>query len=346
MATPIQWVQNPDGSPGETWNPTRGCSLESPGCTNCYAMRTAWRFNGPGLAYEGLTRRRVSLGPVWTGELREIVEKLGEPLGWSKPTDCFVNSMSDLFHPGVSDRFIAAIFGVMAACPLVTFKILTKRSARMRAWVEAFRTAEWGGSVRRLGEVAVEVGGFTGRQRKRLLNLPTDRWPLENVIGGVSVEAQKWADLRVVDLLQTDFARRMLSLEPQLDDVQLWALGDGSWHDAEGADRYDALRGFSWWGDGGRGIGGGPRLDWVVLGGESGPGARAFDVAWARHTAASCLDAKVALFVKQWGAKPYDSARPGHVIALRDDHGGDMEEWDVEELRVRQPCPPLVRLAA
>src|SRR4051812_34405209 len=101
--TSIEWTQGPDGSPGKTWNPIRGCSRVSHGCTNCYAMHIAARFSGPGHPYEGLAKR----GPVnWTGAIRLVPEKLGEPLTWRKPCRVFVNSMSDLFHEDVPDEFI------------------------------------------------------------------------------------------------------------------------------------------------------------------------------------------------------------------------------------------------
>jgi protein gp37 len=372
MTTPIQWVQNEDGSQGRTWNPLRGCSLESAGCTHCYAMRTAFRFNGPGKAFEGLTRARASLGPVWTGDLRTQPEMLVDPMTWSKPTTVFVNSMSDLFHPDVPDEFIAAVFGIMAACPQHTFQVLTKRSARMRAWFAAYATAWWGKHPATLAEMAAHQGKIGGKHG-RSLNLKDLAWPLDNVILGVSAESQEYAAVRVTDLLQTPAVRRFVSLEPLLGEVRLRALSDGSWYDREGADYYDALRGAAYWSDGSHGLGGGPRLDWVIVGGESGPGARSFDLAWARVIVEECASAGVACFVKQMGARPMDSARlevlnergcvayvrdaddpdgmlaearsmgrgvQPHRLRFRDGHGGDPSEWP-EALRVRQGAPRM-----
>lgn len=374
MTTPIQWVRNEDGSQGRTWNPLRGCSLESAGCTHCYAMRTAFRFNGPGKAFEGLTRARVSLGPVWTGEVRPQPDMLGDPLTWATPTTVFANSMSDLFHPDVPDEFIAAVFGIMAASHWHTFQTLTKRSARMRAWFAAYPTAWWGGSTARLIEVALHLAtGLSGSQRRRLEAARADppTWPLDNVILGVSAESQEYANARVTDLLQTPSVRRFVSLEPLLGEVRLRALSDGSWYDREGADHYDALRGAAYWSDGSHGLGGGPRLDWVIVGGESGPGARSFDLAWARVLVEECASAGVACFVKQMGARPLDSSRlevlnaqggvayvrdahdpdgllaearalgrgvQPHRLRFRNGHGGDPSEWP-EALRVRQGAP-------
>lgn len=97
--TKIQWTD-------ATWNPLRGCSRVSDGCRNCYAESVAHRFSGPGLPYERLTRV-VNGRPAWTGEARLVPEMLDQPLRWSRPRRIFVNSMSGLFHGGVSGEFIA-----------------------------------------------------------------------------------------------------------------------------------------------------------------------------------------------------------------------------------------------
>lgn len=126
--TDIQWATH-------VWNCVRGCSRVSAGCGDatgggCYAERQAHRFSGTGLPYEGLTRLTKD-GPRWIGEVRFIPEKLADPLHWRKPARIFVNSMSDLFHDGISVTQIAQIFAVMAACPQHTFMVLTKRPKRM-----------------------------------------------------------------------------------------------------------------------------------------------------------------------------------------------------------------------
>jgi protein gp37 len=91
--TKIEWAT-------KTWNPLRGCSKVSEGCRNCYAIRQAHRFSGPGKPYEGLTER-MAAGVNWTGKIRLVPEALDEPLRWRRPERVFVNSMSDLFHPTV-----------------------------------------------------------------------------------------------------------------------------------------------------------------------------------------------------------------------------------------------------
>src|SRR5690606_6198863 len=116
-----------------TWNPIVGCSIVSPGCTNCYAMQMAARIErmNPRLEhYKGLTKR-VNGKAVWTGTLALAPGKtLLEPLRTKKPTMWFVNSMSDLFHEDVPDEWIDRVFAVMALTPQHTYQVLTKRSAR------------------------------------------------------------------------------------------------------------------------------------------------------------------------------------------------------------------------
>lgn len=110
-----------------TWNPIRGCTRVSEGCTNCYAETVAARFSGPGQPYDELakmvTRPDGRHEARWTGEVRLIETHLDDPLRWRKPRMVFVNSMSDLFHEKVPDEWIDRIFAVMALAPQHTFQI-------------------------------------------------------------------------------------------------------------------------------------------------------------------------------------------------------------------------------
>lgn len=268
--TSIEWTE-------KTWNPVRGCSVVSAGCTNCYAMRTAHRFSGPGGKYEGLTRARKNLGPVWTGEVRFVPEKLEEPLRWRKPARVFVNSMSDLFHEGVTDEQIAAVFGVMASCPQHTFQVLTKRPERARrwfAWIEEqieIDGSAWTACLRetvchfaepalieRITEDGIARDGAPG----------AEPWPLPNVWLGVSVEDRKYGVPRIAHLRETPAAVRFLSIEPLLEDIgELDLTG----------------------------------ISWCIVGGESGAGARPMQVEWARSIRDQCAAAGVVFFFKQWG---------------------------------------------
>lgn len=261
--TGIEWTD-------ATWNPLRGCRRVSEGCRNCYAERVAARFSGPGQPYEGLAKMTAS-GPRWTGAIRLLPELLDQPLRWKKPRMIFVNSMSDLFHEDVPFEFVARVFAVMAMAHWHTFQVLTKRPARM---------LEFMGTLREGGVLDVP------REPDEML------WgsyllPLPNVWLGVSVEDQATADERIPLLLRTPAAVRWLSCEPLLGPVDL---------DGPGIDDLHAL------GCGNPGCSCGDRgVDWVVVGGESGPGARPMHPDWARSLRDQCTASGVAYFFKQWG---------------------------------------------
>ena len=221
-------------------------------------------------------------------------ERLEQPLHWKRPRRIFVNSMSDLFHDEVSTAFIAAVFDVMRQTPQHTYQILTKRHARMRSLA---RTAAFG-----------------------------EGWPLPNVWLGVSVEDQKWADIRVPALLETPAAVRFVSAEPLLGPVDLTWLGG-----------MDALQ-QDWFGSAAGGTGAPhPLLDWVIAGGESGPGARPCDLAWLRSLGRQCAEADVPFFCKQFGTVLGRQIGAGRK-------GGDWDAWP-EDLRVRQ-FPRITEAAA
>ena len=128
--TSIEWTD-------ATWNPVAGCTIVSPGCTNCYAMRMAARLEAMGTEkYVGLTRRSGGRA-VWTGKVKLDRKALAAPLGWRKPKMVFVNSMSDLFHEKVSAEFVTQVWEVMAQAHWHTYQILTKRPDRMAALCES-----------------------------------------------------------------------------------------------------------------------------------------------------------------------------------------------------------------
>ncbi len=157
-----------------TWNPVTGCTKISPGCKNCYAETFAERFRGvPGHPYtQGF-------------DLRLWPERLDAPLRWKRPRMIFVNSMSDLFHEGVSDAYIARVFRVMAEARQHTFQVLTKRAERLANWHRANRAAWW----------------------------------LPNVWIGVSVEDRKFGLPRLAHLRRVRATVRFLSVEPLLEDL-------------------------------------------------------------------------------------------------------------------------------
>lgn len=266
--TSIEWTRGADGSPGSTWNPITGCTKVSPGCDNCYAEALAERFRGtPGHFYEdGFD---VVLRP----------NKLDQPIRWRKPRRIFVNSMSDLFHDQVPDTYIAKVWAVMALAPGHQFQILTKRHARLRAllnnrgWRRMCETA-----YAEMNHQAFEAGALSRSRFEQ----NRDKWwsdfhkPLKNVWIGVSVEDQRWADIRIPALLETPAAVRFLSMEPLLGQVDLTAAA-ATW---------------------GQPLGG---IDWVIVGGESGRNARPMHPDWARSLRDQCVTAGVPFFMKQWG---------------------------------------------
>lgn len=219
-------------------------------------------------------------------------ERLNKPLHWRQPRRMFVNSLADLFHDAIPDGFIADVFAVMARTQQHTYQLLTKRHARMRSLLssETFRDAV-------TSRLQVGEPGFL----TELL-----AWPLPNVWLGVSVETQQWADTRIPALLDTPAAIRWISAEPLLGPVR---LADG-W-----LTQLRAVR---------------PGLDWVVVGGESGPGARPMHPDWARDLRDQCTAAGVPYFFKQWGEwRPLLAGEPpyevGRTACLSDD--GTVEPW-------------------
>jgi protein gp37 len=259
-----------------TWSPVRGCSIVSKGCTNCYAMRQGHRFNYAGGPYEGLTKLTKG-GPVWSGEIRLVPELLDAPLHWKRPRRIFVNSMSDLFHERVSDEYITSVWRTMADAQQHIFQILTKRPQRMLDYLLP----------------SLSIGGIIAA-------------PLPNVWLGVSVEDQATADERIPLLLQAPAAVRFISAEPLLGAISLGAVGNGPW--------WNTLTGC--------GDRAGPQglehmeqvkpLNWIIVGGESGHGARPMHPDWARSLRDQCAAARVPFFFKQWGNwMPTRSIIPG-----------------------------------
>jgi protein gp37 len=238
--------------------------------------------------------------------LQLMADRLDAPLRWRKPRRIFVNSVSDLFHEDVPDAFIDRVFAVMSRSERHTFQILTKRPERMRAYLS---------DPDRFCSV---LDAWT-RLPRRANRHTIERWPLPNVWLGTSVENQHFADERIPLLLQTPAAVRFLSLEPLLEQVD--------------------LTNYLWTIPGARLNG----LHWLIVGGESGPGARPFDVAWARWTIAQGRSAGVPVFVKQLGANVASSEVASSELApfisrakpLKDRKGGDPSEWP-EDLRIRQ----------
>jgi protein gp37 len=257
-------------------------------------MRFAGRFSKPGERYHGLVTIGKNKRAIWTGEGRLDSGKLAKPLHWKKPRRIFVNSMSDLFYEEFTNEQIAAVFGVMAACPRHTFQVLTKRARRMREWfqwVSEYGTAR---ALRRCGNAAEGHGAPIYkplRKGRSPWNDATTTWPPPNIWLGVSVENQEAADERIPYLVATPAAVRFLSCEPLLDSLDLRHVQH------ERTFEVDALtgdHGFT------RPLAGrGPGIDWVIAGCESGPGARPCQVDWLRSLRDQCRTTGVRFFLKQ-----------------------------------------------
>ena len=274
-----------------SWNPVTGCTKVSPGCDHCYAETFAERWRGtPGHHFEN--GFDVQLRP----------ERLDQPLRWKKPRRIFVNSMSDLFHKDVPDLFITQVFDVMEQAKHHTFQVLTKRHARMRAFVQGRMDArrEYAEKFDLCPTEAMRNSPAAQWARKRAVTPPGNIWL------GVSVENQKWADIRIPALLDTPAAVRWISAEPLLGPVDLcgpivnghrpkltyWLTGRPGWGNEHTTDTGLTMTSPVT----------GPRIDWVVCGGESGPGARPMHPDWARSLRDQCVSAGVAFHFKQWGA--------------------------------------------
>jgi protein gp37 len=292
--TNIGWCAGDDGTPGKTWNPTRGCSRVSPGCGGaagmggCYAEKMAYRFSGKGRPYEGLVRL-TKQGPRWTGKVRLVEEMLDLPFRWRRPTRIFVDSMSDLFHAKLADAEIDRVFAVMLLAPQHTFMTLTKRPDRMLGYLTAPDLYD---------RVLVAASEFR-RVRPSLMNVPISNptnFPARWIWWGTSVENQACADARLPALLRVPAAVRFVSAEPLLGPVDLSAFLPPRGPAVAG--RPDQAL-----------------LSWIIAGGESGPGARPCDKSWLTSLRDQCVAAQVPYFLKQLGGYPN---KRGHDEAVLD----------------------------
>lgn len=193
-------------------------------------------------------------------------DKLSDPDKWKKPARIFVCSMADLFHNDVPVHFLEAVFNIMLQSDRHTFLLLTKRPERMKWFIDGFETRK---------------------------NTP---WPAGNIWLGVTAENQEQADKRIPLLLQTPAAVRFVSVEPMLGPVDLTNIKDKdgdtfnvldrcAYATATDGEYHDIPNG----------------LDWVICGGENGPGARPMHPDWARSLRDQCQAAGVPFFFKGWG---------------------------------------------
>jgi protein gp37 len=199
--------------------------------------------------------------------------RLDQPLRWKKPRRIFVCSMGDLFHEDVSEEWIDKVIGTMYLAPQHTFMVLTKRPERMLRYMKPD-------------------------------NYDTRTWPIKNLWLGVTAENQEMADLRIPILLQTPAAKRFVSVEPMLGPVYLRPFLPHEFnrepHCPWCEDCIPNRGDWDGWKETREGKHG-PFLDWVICGGESGPGARPMHPDWPRSLRDQCQAAGVPFFFKQWG---------------------------------------------
>ena len=254
--TAIEWTD-------ATWQPITGCTVVSPGCTHCYAMRLAGTRLKDHPSRKGLTKDGPN-GPVWTGEVRLNEQWLDQPLRWRKPRRIFVCAHGDLFHESVPDEWIDRVFAVMALAREHTFQVLTKRPERAREYLAQVAAER---DMQRWANAAVELANDPCACHA----IEDADWPLSNVWLGTSIEGPAYWP-RAVRLKETPAAVRFLSIEPLIEGLgtHVRIVDD---------------------------------MDWVIVGGESGPNARPMEPEWAREIRDQCRRASVPFFMKQMAKK-------------------------------------------
>jgi len=284
--TKIEWTD-------ATWNPITGCTKVSDGCKHCYAERVWKRLAGnPHCEYFKRPFTDVQCHPV----------RLGQPLRWKKPRMIFVNSMSDLFHESIPFEYIASVFAIMGVTTRHTYQVLTKRPERMLEffeWIDDCGGIFPGDEIWEYWPEHVKWKGYDNCG---------PGYPFENVWLGVSVEDQKTANERIPLLLQTPAAVRWLSIEPMLGAIDLRIPLNLMWLVTT---PFSARTGYV-----GKSTSGWrpsyriddpdetpipPDINWVVVGGESGPKARPMHPDWVRSVRDQCQAAGVPFFFKQHG---------------------------------------------
>lgn len=320
-ASTISWLARPGTRPA-TWNPIRArnvatgkvgwhCEPVHDGCAGCYAeaQNAAGFRGGTGLAYKPGHRQN--------GDVEIFLDEktLLQPLGWTAPRTIFVCSMTDLYGSWVPDAWLDRIKAVEAATPQHTWIELTKRPERMLAYL-ADRAWYARAAYRLAGLAGASPGAW--RTAGLLTRLQAAGEPLANVWGGASCSTQRDADRFLPIVLATPLAIRIASLEPLLGPIE--------------ASRHLG------------GLAGCPGIDWAIIGGESGSGARESILDDHRSLIGQCRAAGTAVFEKQLGRFPVEN---GGRLKLRDRKGEDPAEWP-EDLRVRgwPESPTAARRAA
>lgn len=303
----IQWTD-------DTHNFWRGCAKVSPGCKNCYAEQLVTNRLG-GEWGKGAPRIRAKdfEAPLRWNKKPFICNGCGDATAQHECCSCgeapshrrrvFSLSLGDWLDREVPIAWRRDLLRVVWQCQNLDFLLLTKR---IDWWKECLMDV--------IGSMT-DGEGSDGEFWQWMVNWAGGEPPL-NIWLGTSVENQAMADERIPILLEIPAKARFVSYEPALDQVSFFNI----------ANLGNCL--------------GDDMISWIIVGGESGPNARPFNVEWARSTVQQCKAAAVACFVKQMGGKPVNDGNKfksiEHCVShLKDPKGGDMAEWP-EDLRVRE----------
>jgi protein gp37 len=314
----------------EVLNVLHGCGNCSPGCDNCWGLRMTHRLrhaHPKDPRFQGILNERPDSSLLgYTGRITFDEAALMKPLHWRKPRVIFLNSMSDTCHPGVTDEQRDRMFAMMALTPQHTWLVVTKRVKEM---VSYFR----GLHLRADGYCWKEPGYLNDLARK--LVSPEERltswhrllltrrhaehglpWPLEHVYLLGTVCNQSEADEKLPHLAELAAAgwNTVVNIEPMLGPVDLSRFAPFSFERVSRAEseaiRKSMLEDF-YRRDSVNAAISRSRVRGLILGGESGPGARPMELEWAHSIVGQCIEAGVDVYVKQLGSaagKRHDDA--------------------------------------
>lgn len=278
----IGWTQ-------QTWNPIIGCSKVSPGCDHCYAEHMAARLAGMGRTQYQAVTYLDQLGSVrWNGQTRLVESALEKPLHWKAPRRIFFCSMSDVFHTNTPGAWIDRVLGMVRITPRHTYQVLTKRAGHMRHY---FADLAAGAA----GVPRPYTDGITYNAAALAYIYQTGRC-LPNLWLGVTAEDQERADERIPNLLATRAAVRFVSIEPMLEAVDLTPWLHANAHNGHRT------------------------LDWVIVGGETGPGARYMQSDWAVDIRDQCRDANVPFYFKRHSTASHHEKENSTLLVGREHH--------------------------
>lgn len=310
--TKIEWTDY-------TWNPWEGCTKVSPGCLHCYAETRNHRFGGDNWGRGKPRRKTVDWKkPVRWNRQPWICDDCGTPhavpgaICMKDGCDCETKhrarvfpSLCDVWDEEVLIEWLADLCELIFRTPNLDWLLLSKRPEL------AYNRMHTAMDKCFMGARPMMIDWLDGK-------------PPENVWLGTSVEDQQRADERIPALLKIPAKVRFLSAEPLLGPVDLW----GARYDNPNGGKTGAVSSWK------------PSVDWVIAGGESGPGARPCSIKWIRDVVQECKAAEVPCFVKQLGSFPVEPEWNPKLgshrrIELNHPKGGEPAEWS-EDLRVRE----------